>query len=133
MSYLLYVVVKFLCYTAWCWLGLWLRHRDGATFLRASGFGLFRLGIGIVAGLSIFFLATVRPEEVLWKYLEIYAPVRLVEWFIIVWVVRWKLNLTIATPGSLLWCIGGILVSFASDLASPEGLEGHFCIGRCLC
>lgn len=133
MIYALYVLVKFFSYTAWCWFGLWLWRRDAATLQRASGLGLLRLAIGVVAGLSIFFLATVRPEEVLWKYLEIYAPVRLVEWLILVWVIRQKLTTTIATSGSLLWCIGGILVSFASDLASPEGLKGHFCIGRCLC
>jgi len=133
MSYLFYVIVKFLCYSTWCWFGLWLWRQDAATFLRASGFGLLRLGIGIVAGFSIFFLANVRPEEVLWKYLEIYAPVRLMEWFILVWVIRRKSAPTLATSGSLLWCVGGILVSFASDLASPEGVAGHFCIGRCLC
>jgi len=31
------------------------------------------------------------------------------------------------------WCAGGILVSFVADFASPEGVAGHFCVGRCLC
>jgi hypothetical protein len=31
------------------------------------------------------------------------------------------------------WCIGGMLVSFVTDFLSPEGLQGTFCVGRCLC
>jgi hypothetical protein len=32
------------------------------------------------------------------------------------------------------WVAGGILVSFASDMVSPEMIEeGRFCVGRCLC
>jgi len=32
-----------------------------------------------------------------------------------------------------LWCAGGIIVSFLTDLLSPDGVQGRFCIGRCLC
>jgi hypothetical protein len=34
---------------------------------------------------------------------------------------------------SALWCVGGMLVSFLTDLLSPEGLQGRFCVGCCLC
>jgi hypothetical protein len=33
----------------------------------------------------------------------------------------------------ILWVMGGILVSYLSDMVSPEGLAGKFCVGRCLC
>ena len=131
MAYLLYVVVKLACYTAWCWLGLRLWRPDAATPLRALAFGVLRLLIGVVAGVSIFFLVEAHPYGLLWKYIEIYTPVRLVEWLILAAVIRRRSNTPI--PKTLLWCLGGIVVSFAADLASPEGLAGHFCVGRCLC
>ena len=31
------------------------------------------------------------------------------------------------------WVLGGIVVSFATDAVSPDGLAGGFCVGRCLC
>jgi hypothetical protein len=58
--------------------------------------------------------------------------VRLLEWFILAWLIlRHSANKLSKT--TWLWCLGGIIVSFAADLASPAGLEGHFCVGRCLC
>jgi hypothetical protein len=132
MAYLIYVVVKFACYTAWSWLGLRILQPVTPTFWRATGFGVLRLGIGIVAGVSIFFLVTVHPEELLWKYIEIYTPVRMLEWLILALIMRRRPASPVSLH-SLLWCLGGILVSYASDFASPEGLSGHFCVGRCLC
>jgi hypothetical protein len=90
------------------------------------------LGIGILFGISIFFIIPVRSDDVLWKYLTIYTPVRWVEWLILAWILRRNLQRTglVTTLG---WCAGGILVSFVADFASPEGVAGHFCVGRCLC
>ncbi len=68
----------------------------------------------------------------MWKYIVVYTPVRMVEWFIMALIIgRTSDNQT--TLNSILWCLGGIVVSFAADLASPEGVAGHFCVGRCLC
>jgi hypothetical protein len=49
---------------------------------------------------------------------------------------RWLLGLAFGVvrgPRTWLWILGGIVVSFASDLLSPEGMAGRFCVGRCLC
>jgi hypothetical protein len=131
MAYLIYVVVKLACYSAWCWLGLRLWQPDAARPMRAAVFGFRRLAIGVVAGICIFFLVPAQSYNLLWKYIEIYAPVRLVEWSILALILRRKHTRGPAT--SLLWSVGGIVVSFAADLASPEGLAGRFCVGRCLC
>jgi hypothetical protein len=31
------------------------------------------------------------------------------------------------------WVLGGLVISFATDAVSPDGLAGRFCVGRCLC
>lgn len=132
MAYLLYVLVKFACYTAWVWLGLRLWRPDSATPLRAASFGVLRLAIGVIFGVGIFIFVPVEPYDLLWKYIAIYTPVRMLEWFILALIIGRK-SANKAPFAALLWCLGGIVVSFAADLASPEGLRGHFCVGRCLC
>lgn len=131
MTYLLYVLVKLACYIGWCWFGLRLLRPSSATPLRSVGFGILRLGSGVVFGVFIFFSVGATRNDLLWDYIKIYTPVRLLEWFILaLLMVRAIRRLT---PKAWFWCVGGIAVSFAADLASPAGLEGHFCIGRCLC
>jgi len=133
MTYLLYVVVKLVCYIGWCWFGLRLWRPGDATPFAAFRFGVLRLIIGIVLGFFIFFGAGARMDDnLLWDYLKIYTPVRLLEWFILAWLIV-RNSATRISRKTWLWCLGGIIVSFAADLASPAGLEGHFCIGRCLC
>ena len=100
--------------------------------MRAAGFGILRLAIGVAFELAIFFAVPSQPENVMGKYVAVYAPVRMVEWFIMTLIIgRTSDNQT--TLNSILWCLGGIVVSFAADFASPEGVAGHFCVGRCLC
>lgn len=133
MTYLLYVVVKLICYIGWCWFGLRLWRPGDATPLGAIRFGVLRLILGIVFGFFIFFGAgAIAGDDLLWDYIKIYTPVRLLEWFILVWLIL-RNSASKTSPTVWLWCVGGIIVSFAADLASPAGLEGHFCIGRCLC
>lgn len=132
MQLIVYVLIKLVFYIGWCWVGLRLWQPESSRWRRASAFGLLRLAIGVMFGVAIFFTIPIQRDDVLWKYLTIYTPVRLVEWLILVWILRhnsvnrnlWKI---------LPWCVGGIIVSFVADFASPEGAAGHFCIGRCLC
>lgn len=132
MQYLIYVLIKFAFYTSWCWTGLRLWQSNSPRWRKATAFGLLRLAIGVVFGVAIFISIPAQPDDVLWKYLSIYSPIRLVEWLIIAWIlVRKSPNRNLATI--LGWCAGGIVVSFVADFASPEGVAGHFCIGRCLC
>jgi hypothetical protein len=132
MAYLLYVAVKLISYIAWCWVALRLWRPGSATLVRATGFGLLRLAIGVAFGVTIFFAASIEPEDVTWKYIAIYAPVRMVEWSILAFIIDGDSDAK-TTFNSVLWCLGGIVVSFVADFASPEGVAGHFCVGRCLC
>jgi hypothetical protein len=132
MGYALYVAVKLISYVAWCWFGLRLWRTGSASLIKSAGFGILRLGIGVAFGLVIFFLVQAQPEDVLWKYVAIYLPVRMVEWLIMALIIGRKSGRQSAF-NSIAWCLGGILVSFVADFASPEGVAGHFCIGRCLC
>ena len=131
MAYLLYIGIKLLSYIAWCWLGLRL-WRAVPSWPGALGLGLVRLAIGVVLGVMIFVATPVHHEELLWKYLAIYAPVRLVEWLILAAIIL-RTSFSTRLRSDLLWCVGGIAVSFLADFASPEGVAGHFCVGRCLC
>ena len=132
MAYLFYIAVKLISYIAWCWVALRLWEASSTSLIRAAGFGILRLAIGVAFGLAIFFAVPTQPENVMGKYVAIYAPVRMVEWFIMALIIgRTSDNQT--TLNSILWCLGGIVVSFAADFASPEGVAGHFCVGRCLC
>lgn len=132
MQYVIYVLIKLAFYTAWCWVGLRLWQPSWSRWRNATAFGVLRLIIGVVFGVAIFLTIPAQQEDLLWKYLTIYTPVRLVEWFILAWIVsRNSESRTLAR--TLGWCAGGIVVSFVADFASPEGVAGHFCIGRCLC
>jgi hypothetical protein len=131
MAYLLYVAVKLIVYIAWCWVGLRL-WRVHAGFAKAAGFGLIRLAIGVMFGIAIFFVVPAQPQDLLWKYIVIYVPVRMVEWFILALIIT-RTSKRQAALHTIMWCLGGIVVSFVADFASPEGVAGHFCVGRCLC
>jgi hypothetical protein len=132
MAYFLYIAVKLICYIAWCWVGLRVWRVSSARFIRAAGFGTLRLAIGVAFGLVIFLVFPTQRQDLLWKYVVIYAPVRMAEWFILAVIMRRKSDNQTSLK-SLMWCLGGIVVSFAADFASPEGVAGHFCVGRCLC
>ena len=132
MAYLFYIAVKLISYIAWCWVALRLWEASSTSLIRAAGFGILRLAIGVAFGLAIFFAVPTQPENVMWKYVAIYAPVRMVEWFIMALSIG-RTSDHQTTLNSILWCLGGIVVSFAADFASPEGVAGHFCVGRCLC
>jgi hypothetical protein len=132
MGYLLYVAVKLIVYIAWCWIGLRLWQVHAASFAKATGFGLVRLAIGVVFGIAIFFVVRTGPQDLLWKYIVIYVPVRMVEWFILARIIARRSG-TQTTFNTIMWCLGGIVASFIADFASPEGVAGHFCVGRCLC
>jgi len=136
MSELVYAVAKFVAYCLWCWVGLRLLAPASASLSRSIKFGALRwllgLAFGIVAAIA---MGSVSRESVATLYFGVYAPLRAVEWLIMAGVMRSEGRFSDATrsPRVWLWIAGGIVVSFASDLASPEGMAGRFCVGRCLC
>jgi hypothetical protein len=130
----LYVSAKLATYSAWSWLGLRLLAPRAANLGRAIGYGLVRLAIGICFGILVFIFYRTDNENLFAKYLAIYIPIRFVEWGLLAIFILQTQGIRQGHWGRILaWIAGGILASFAADLLSPEGLAGHFCVGRCLC
>ena len=134
MGYVVYAAAKFAVYAVWCGLALCLVPDGTATASAAARFGIVRWCIGLAFGLVIFFaVGSIAADAAARTYLTVYSPVRAVEWGIMAFLIRGDRSRPMAPGRALLWCAGGILVSFASDLVSPDGLAGRFCVGRCLC
>ena len=132
-----YAVAKFLAYSVWCYLGLRLVQPAASSATSSVTLGALRWFLGLFFGIVIFFMVgSIDAEAAARTYLLVYSPVRALEWGIMAFVIvkRVRLGFTFGVIGPLLvWCVGGILVSFLTDLVSPEGIEGRFCVGRCLC
>lgn len=134
---IVYAFAKLLAYSLWCWLGLRVLTPLSATSGRALKYGAVRWSLGLAFGLmAAIALGSISSESVTTLYFGVYVPLRLVEWGIMVALIHGA-SLTrrsLATSGrAWWWVLGGIVVSFATDLASPEGMAGRFCVGRCLC
>ena len=134
---LLYAVAKFLAYCAWCLVGLRLLAPAHATFTSSVTYGAIRwflgLGFGLAAAIA---LGSVSRESVGVLYVGVYAPLRVVEWTIMAILIQRRSTggaAALLAPRLWLWVLGGIVVSFVTDFASPEGMAGRFCVGRCLC
>lgn len=132
MQYVIYILIKLAFYSAWCWVGLRLWQSDSPRWRKATAYGFLRLAIGVFFGVTIFFAVPAQQDDALWKYLTIYTPIRLIEWLIVAWIIR-RNAANKSIPFTPLWCVRGIVVSFIADFASPEGVAGPFCVGRCLC
>ncbi|HEY0901831.1 MAG TPA: hypothetical protein VGD95_06885 [Micavibrio sp.] len=132
--YIIYILVKFLAYAAWSYLGLKILAGFSAPSKRqALSFGFLRLLMGGMFGVLIFLMYPTGPEALVVKYIGIYGAVRLVEWGLLGLLIYSVSDRPRPYSRAFLyWVIGGILVSFAVDLLSPAGIDGHFCVGRCL-
>lgn len=134
MGYVVYAAAKLVAYAVWCGVALRLVPDGAATAGAATRFGLVRWCIGLAFGLVIFFAAgSIAAEDAARTYLTVYSPVRAVEWGIMAFLIRGEGSRPMTPGRAILWCAGGILVSFVSDVLSPDGLAGRFCVGRCLC
>lgn len=133
---LLYALIKFVAYAVWCFYGLHL-FAVRASLLGALKFGAARWLLGLFFGFAAAIaLGSVSAQSVAVVYFSVYIPLRVIEWLIMVALLSRgvsSLHSWIRYPKTWLWVLGGIAVSFASDLMSPEGMAGRFCVGRCLC
>jgi hypothetical protein len=132
----IYVILKYAAYSGWCYCGL-PKPRNQSAVRSALTFGLVRLGIGIVFGISIFLLVGLLHLGV-WThswllYVLVYAPVRYVEWSILAGLLGYR----ITDAASQRWIVGGIFVSYFADIPIilfSYGVEkGFFQVGRILC
>ena len=132
-----YALAKLVAYGLWCFLGLRLLAPAQPPVWGAVKFGALRWLLGLLFGvLAALALGSVAAESLTALYFGVYAPLRLVEWTIIAALIHRSASSRRSLVGDVrawLWVLGGIGVSFASDLASPEGMAGRFCVGRCLC
>ena len=140
--YPLYIVVKYVAYCLWSYYGLkLLRNQSGIG--SAVGFGSARLGLGMLFGISVFFVgATLHlhvPAHPWTLYLSIYVPLRYVEWTILAALMTASANAErrIGEGVTQRWILGGILVSHLADLPlilfTYDGAKGFLPVGRFLC
>jgi hypothetical protein len=144
VTFLVYVLVKFLAYSAWCRVGLGLEIRNG--WKAAFGFGFVRLLLGVFFGVSIFVVGAMghfnAPVHAWLAYFAVYAPVRWIEWSI----MSCLLNREGLSPLAFLvgrswkerfWRLGGIAVSHLADGPLILGGSGSpnemLPVGRFLC
>ena len=130
---ILYAIIKYLVYSLWCYVGLRMLAAHSASFRAACGLGAVRWLLGLVLGLIVFLAAgSVNESSLAVLYFAIYTPLRVFEWTVMTWLML-RQHPNVSARGRLAWVLGGIVVSFATDAVSPDGLAGRFCIGRCLC
>ncbi len=144
VTFLIYVLIKFAAYSAWCGIGL--RIVAHASWKSAFGFGFLRLLLGVFFGGGIFVvgaMAHLDPPVHPWlTYFAVYAPVRWVEWSI----MSTLLNRESASFAAFLlgrdwrdrfWRLGGIAVSHLADMPLMLGGSGGptemLPVGRFLC
>jgi hypothetical protein len=132
---LAFLAVKLLAYTAWCWVGLGVlaAPRPGSRIRRAGVLALLRLALGFALGwLLLFGLTAVAPEQ---NRLGLSLPALLVGFVFLRWLEwsfigalaagrasQWRAVLLGTGPREHLWRVGGLAVSFATDLATFFGV-----------
>ncbi len=146
MGFIAYIALKYLAYSAWCFVGaLLLAVRAQASVSRALRVGLLRLLLGVVFGLIIYLLGSIvysalidAPVKDVLTYLAVYVPVRWVEWSIIAMVIApSNLGFGVFWTGlnsrDRLWRLGGVLISCVADVPMIIELGGILPVGRFLC
>jgi hypothetical protein len=137
-----YVAIKYFGYVLWCYLGI-RTFAHGRKPKSSFGFGALRLAIGVLFGIGVFIVGGMLglgvPKNTVALYLEIYAPIRWVEWSILAAALSPRTEgsrfLLGARNWSRTWRLGGILVSIAADLPIllTSGAKEMLPIGRFLC
>lgn len=133
LGFAAYLLTKFTAYSGWCYLGLaWF---DPTRSPKATGslfYGLVRLLMGIVFGLAIFFAALTLNNAVknsLLTYFVVYVPVRVIEWSLMLWILRREGTF----PRYLLWVGGGVILSCLADIPLGVMEGGVVPVGRPFC
>ena len=143
MGAVLYLIVKFLAYSAWVFFGLHKLRNEPSPLVRSLFLGFFRLGLGFFFGIAIWFASSTLlsmlgyglPQNVL-AYLAVYVPIRWLEWSIMAAILLpssvSQFLLGTAQPDRL-WRLGGIVISCLADIPLIISLGGVIPTGRFLC
>jgi hypothetical protein len=128
-----YAIAKYLVYSSWCYVGLRLRGSQATSVRPALGFGAVRWLLGLGFGILVFLaVGSVDRSSLAVLYFAIYTPLRVLEWTVMTWLML-RQHPPASATARIAWVLGGIVMSFATDAVSPDGLAGRFCVGRCLC
>lgn len=136
IQFAIYAALKFILYGGWSAFGIKLfigRQTRLLWWLKSLWFGGLKWIIGLLVGIVISFaIGSVSTEHARLLYFLIYIPVRAIEWRFIAYLIRngngdGRRNI----KETVLWVLGGVMISYLSDLVSPFGEEDRFCIGRC--
>jgi len=128
-----YAIAKYLVYSSWFYVGLRLRGSQATSVRPALGFGAVRWLLGLGFGILVFLaVGSVDRSSLAVLYFAIYTPLRVLEWTVMAWLML-RQHPPASATARIAWVLGGIVMSFATDAVSPDGLAGRFCVGRCLC
>jgi len=130
---IVYAIVKYLVYSLWCYVGLRMFGGRITSPGTALGFGAVRWLLGLGLGIVVFFaVGSIDRSGLAVLYFAIYTPLRVLEWTVMTWLML-RQHPPASASARIAWVLGGIVISFATDAVSPDGLAGRFCVGRCLC
>src|SRR5262245_60783092 len=133
MGFLAYVLTKFVAYSSWCYVGLrWFDPSHEGVAKGSLFYGFLRLLMGVFFGMGIFLAALNLNNAVrnsVLTYLVVYVPVRLVEWSLMLLILRRQG----AFPRYASWVAGGVVISCLADI--PIGIMegGVVPVGRPFC
>jgi hypothetical protein len=140
LSFLIYITVKFVAYAARCIAGVRLLRAGGSRLRTSLLFGFIRLLIGACLGVAVFLVGGMMhlqtPANPLLMYFAVYAPIRLVEWSIMAYLIA-DGSRAIHSAKLCTWTLGGIAVSHLADIPLFLLLHGGpgemLPVGRFLC
>src|SRR5262245_12862951 len=139
MIVILFIVIKLILYTFWCWYGIRLlapfRKRAPAI---AFGLALARLIVGFALGLawtySVHFLVPSREYSRLGfdpvTFIVGLFVLRLLLWSGMSYLIKMptgKLSLLRVSGKDWLWRLGGVGLSFLADVGALFGVVGTIC------
>lgn len=130
-----FLLIKLAAYTAWCWLGFRMIPAPGpdAGLRRAVVLALVRMALGLGLGwLMVFALTVVAPEQ---NRLGLSLPALVLGFVLLRWL-EWSFVGALAAGRARdlrrifvgtsvkehLWRLGGLAVSFATDLGGLLGI-----------
>lgn len=133
VGFLAYLLTKFAAYSGWCYVGL--RWFDPSRKRKARGslfYGFLRLLMGVCFGMGIFLAALTMNNAVknsILTYFVIYVPVRVVEWSIMLLILRPRGGI----PRYAAWIAGGVVISCLADIPLGMMEGGVVPVGRPFC